>query len=424
MVRTMKVLFFVLLFLTGIASCSKHDKGDSGKMLLSIRMNSSASGGIMQEKGSQHVVYVHLYVFSKKEDGRYTCDWSTPLEWYSEQDSDYGDQPDMNNGVPSRTKTFKIDFSSVYDMSKRAEYRFLVVGLDEKPDDAFLSLSSATYGLPGAVKAGNETEEGSDFETLVAKVQQGCSYTRNVSRSEFFTGYTDYSGSLNSASVSVTAIRRVAGFKAYLKLPFDVARVELVAADRLNNAVPLVKSDEDYLYGGEYLYEPTEEDMNSGVSDRVMAFKELGIGTGAVQEIVEFVTYMLPIRFNFVEGTGMGTSTLGLKLYDFSGTLIGTYRIYHKQAIAVKGGTGIIDGNGDIVYNEYYHYPINANHLYVLGSEDDPVILDGSMTDIEVTIDDVWDQYYGGHMDGSTDGNNNIDTDWGDYPAGELDPVK
>ena len=125
---------------------------------------------------------------------------------------------------------------------------------------------------------------------------------------------------------------------------------------------------------------------------------------------------------------GENTSTLMLNLYGEKDTdskypLIKSVKVLLESSVypeqGSRAGTGIIEDEGD--RDLKYQYPIRANEIYRIGTEDNPISLDGSVSYVKVQIDEAWDEYYGGSMNGNAQNGIGIDTEWGDHPAGEIE---
>ena len=130
--------------------------------------------------------------------------------------------------------------------------------------------------------------------------------------------------------------------------------------------------------------------------------------------------YLPPVAFS-AEETG-SNSTLMLYLLDENFQVLSRKKIVQNSEINLplsREGTGIIPGEGG--YDGRYHYPIMANHIYRIGSKDNPVNLDASEAEIVVSIDEFQDEYYGGHLGGVDPDGVSIDTSWGDHYAGDLE---
>lgn len=430
-----QVSVIVLAFLCAfpLISCRMQEPdADSGVLRLSVSMYSSLGtetrtvvsdpdhpGDSGSGIGFQHAVYAHLYLFAEpREGGEAVCILESPLNWY--EDGETPPKPDA--GVPTRTKVVEVNLNPVRDrLDDYVGFTFLVIGLDSMPEDGRFSVDA--YGMPGSLL-------GKTLSSVAAVLQPGKNYDGSVTVSEFFAGTETVPELDFNRVVHVVAYRRVAGFLAYLdRVPRNVDALVLRAAGDLNKAVSLVprfdasvyadpvqvpdEAYEDYLYGPEYVL-PEQTLMLR--SDRLSGTG--GSGTGvAPSELWKMNAYLLPVRFS-PDRIGAG-STLMLELWD-GDVRVASYKIVHRSS-ASRSGTGIIDGPDE--YNPYYHYPIRANQLYRLGTKDNPVHLDGSVSEIEVWIDDVWDEYYGGSFGDPASGVG-LDPEWGDHPGGGLvDPA-
>lgn len=144
-------------------------------------------------------------------------------------------------------------------------------------------------------------------------------------------------------------------------------------------------------------------------------------------ENTKIMGFMPPMTIN-VADYGENTSTLMLNLYGEKDTdskypLIKSVKVLLESSVypeqGSRAGTGIIEDEGD--RDLKYQYPIRANEIYRIGTEDNPISLDGSVSYVKVQIDEAWDEYYGGSMNGNAQNGIGIDTEWGDHPAGEIE---
>lgn len=470
-----------ILLMTGfLSACTVREFSDDNGLEVaekdSIRINIQIKSSLVSSRtpvidpeddtsdhdGKQHVTYVHLYMF-QLTDSQYKLVYDSPVDWT-------GNLPASPVGEDKKTGTHTIAIDS-YDAD--AEYYFVAIGLDAESgypgytgqETGGLSGNSADAywgGIQSLMKEStfgfNESDKSPSFPEVcgITSVEKGDESINPIPRSEFFAGGI-YVDNIKNENITVVANRRVAGIKAYFKgIPeiIDGSEVYYLAFgtgpfgelnSRYNNCLPLLPL---YAQGGqEYsdYYSKTEDYLENSYpiivpvkKSEAGVEKSVGIGRSSGTEIVSgplpdedlidenytdglaVMGYLPPVAFS-AEETG-SNSTLMLYLLDENFRVLSKKKIVQNSEINLplsREGTGIIPGEGG--YDGRYHYPIMANHIYRIGSKDNPVNLDASEAEIVVSIDEFQDEYYGGHLDEENPDGVNIDTSWGDHDAGNLE---
>lgn len=472
-----------ILLMTGfLSACTVREFSDDNGLEVaekdSIRINIQIKSSLVSSRtpvidpeddtldhdGKQHVTYVHLYMF-QLTDSQYKLVYDSPVDWTE-------NLPASSVGEDKKTGTHTIAIDS-YDAD--AEYYFVAVGLDAESgylgytgqETGGLSGNSADAywgGIQSLMKESTFGFNESDKSPSFPVVQGNAIFVKDdesinpIPRSEFFAGGT-YVENIKNGNITVIANRRVAGIKAYFKgmpdeingknvcyLAFGTGPYENLSS-RYNNYLPLLplSAQEGQEYSDyhsntdEYLPDiyPIIVPVNNNNSEAGVE-KSVGIGrssgTGIVsgplpdEDLIDenytdglaVMGYLPPVAFS-AEETG-SNSTLMLYLMDENFQVLSKKKIVQNSEINLplsREGTGIIPGEGG--YDGRYHYPIMANHIYRIGSKDNPVNLDASEAEIVVSIDEFQDEYYGGHLGGGDPDGVNIDTSWGDHDAGNLD---
>lgn len=485
------VIYAAVMMAVGVfSSCSQQEPigepaGETGgeSVQIKIRMTSGMLASRtpvigpdedeVDRDGKQHVTYVQLLVFEEVEEA-YTLVYNAPVDW---SDNIKVDDDGIVLGQRQAEAAHTIS-GDIFEKGKK--YCFLAIGLDASSgydSDPDYKIYDPLY-IPSDL-AGNSVEAyllSIDFLLSldeIPKLQDGKinfpyvvgSYfdteeTYNpIARSEFFAGCT-YVTYPNNSDITVTAERRVAGVKAYLKgIPEKIGEnaVKYVAVGtgptkdtptRYNTAIPLLPIDP---VDGNYMdYSPNDEGYeyvkgtypiiaplpDNAVIDGTPSSRASGGGTGGGNPdnypddelidinngVVTLMGYLPPVVFSSDE-TG-SNSTMMLYLLDESYNVLSSKKIVHlstENTPLSRAGTGIIDKPVTYPYDSRYHYPIMANHFYRIGSKGNPVNLDASEAEILVSIDEFQDEYYGGHLDEVNPDGVNIDTSWGDHDAGKLE---
>lgn len=471
-----------ILLVTGfLSACTVREFSDDNGLEVaekdSIRINIQIKSSLVSSRtpvidpeddtpdhnGKQHVTYVHLYMF-QLTGNNYKLVYDSPVDWTE-------NLPTSSVGEDKKTGTHTIAIDS-YDAD--AGYYFVVVGLDAesgypgytRQEIGGLSGNSADayweqiqeFMTEKSIFEFNESDKSPSFPEVcgITSVEKGDESINPIPRSEFFAGGI-YVYDIKNENITVVANRRVAGIKAYFKgIPDKIDESEVCYLafgtgpsqelySRYNKYLPLLplsaqggqeysdyySKTEDYLENSYPIIVPVNN-SEAGVE------KSVGIGrssgTGTLSELLPdedlidknytdglaVMGYLPPVAFS-AEETG-SNSTLMLYLLGEDFQVLSRKKIVQNSEINLplsREGTGIIPGEGG--YDGRYHYPIMANHIYRIGSKDNPVNLDASEAEIVVFIDEFQDEYYGGHLGGGVPDGVNIDTSWGDHDAGNLE---
>ncbi|MCF2577400.1 hypothetical protein I6E18_14800 [Phocaeicola barnesiae] len=465
---------YLLLLLMGMVACSKDKVGTSadedGSNMLRLNItvqpsqqNSSRTPVVEPDDdmlgAKHHVSYVKLYVINDNETS--SVDYQNilltkPFVW------DQYSSETQQNGYDTHSMTVEIDLSQYASLQK---LRIIAIGLDatdiadlEKPSgnsaDAYLYDSSGKFDniAKGTSLFYDETSKTSINPIPRSEFYAGCSVSFSPSE---VTGK-------GKSGIEVILNRRVAGFVGYFKdIPENVKYIGIGSGHigkSFQTSLPILSKeqleieDESNLNknwsGAEEGYLPIEmpslfDDMifvsvndESQVEQQLKARNGSGaVGTGEKNpdpelvvkgETTKIMGFMPPMTIN-VADYGENTSTLMLNLYGEKDTdskypLIKSVKVLLESSVypeqGSRAGTGIIEDEGD--RDLKYQYPIRANEIYRIGTKDNPISLDGSVSYVTVRIDEAWDEYYGGSMNGNAQDGIGIDTEWGDHPAGEI----
>lgn len=460
---------YLLLLLMGMVACSKDKVGTSadedGSNMLRLNItvqpsqqNSSRTPVVEPDDNKlgakHHVSYVKLYVINDNETS--SVDYQNilltkPFVW------DQYSSETQQNGYDTHTMTVEIDLSQYAGLEK---LRIIAIGLDataitdlEKPSgnsaDAYLYDSSGKFD--------NIAKGTSLFYDATSKTS-----INPIPRSEFYAGCSvsfspsDVTGK-GKSGIEVILNRRVAGFVGYFKnIPEEVKYIGIGSGHNsklFQTGLPILSNEQlgikeetvltENWPGAEEGYLPIEmaslfDDMIFvPVNDDSQAEQQLKArdgGSGIVPdgeknpdpelvvkgETTKIMGFMPPMTID-VADYGENTSTLMLNLYGEkdikSVKVLLESSVYPEQGS--RAGTGIIEDEGD--RDVRYQYPIRANEIYRIGTKDNPISLDGSVSYVTVRIDEAWDEYYGGSMNGNAQDGIGIDTEWGDHPAGEIE---
>lgn len=470
-----------ILLMTGfLSACTVREFSDDNGLEVaekdSIRINIQIKSNLVSSRtpvidpeddtpdhnGKQHVTYVHLYMF-QLTGNKYKLVYDSPVDWTT-------NLPTSSVGEDKKTGTHTIAIDS-YDAD--AGYYFVVVGLDAESgypgytgqETVGLSGNSADAywgGIQSLMKEStfgfNESDKSPSFPEVCGNtsVEKDGVSINPIPRSEFFAGGI-YVNDIKNENITVVANRRVAGIKAYFKgIPDKIDESEVCYLafgtgpseelySRYNKYLPLLPLSAQG--GQEYsdYYSKTEDYLENSYpiivpvkKSEASAEKSVGIGrSSGTRTLLELLPdeelidknyrdglavmgYLPPVVFPAEETSS--NSTLMLYLLDENFQVLSKKKIVQNSEINLplsREGTGIIPGEGG--YDGRYHYPIMANHIYRIGSKDNPVNLDASEAEIVVSIDKFQDEYYGGHLGGVDPDGVNIDTSWGDHDAGNLD---
>lgn len=373
------------------------------------------------KRGKQHVTRVQLYIYQELEQGGYSLKASEDVNWPHWQGA--------LEGLPTREQKYMTRFQT-YEVNGR--YLFFAVGFDDTYSLDADGKPQYVNGKPvytgeNSVKAFGQPDQIAKQDDLF---DNGCFALQSqvpvnvLNHSELFAGgqvYT-YDALKGGKNAAINLYRRVAGVEGFFKnVPAGVAKVELRLYQGQNTEVPFLP----VLPGGytesslvpDKLYQDYRLSSSTEKGGNVLAAYSL---TGKEPDGKWTLSaYLLPSQ----PCTDKDQTTLQLALLDAQGKVFNTRRILYKPAVQTaesRNGTGIIGPSDE---NSHTHYPIRANHYYCIGNSENYIDLSGN-SEIYLTIDPVWDEYYGGAMDNDFNGSG-IDKGWGDHDGGNLDePLK
>ena len=461
---------YLLLLLMGMAACSKDkvvtsaDEDISNMLRLNItvqssQQNSSRTPVVEPDDdmlgAKHHVSYVKLYVINddyENSDDYQNILLTKPFVW---EQYDSGTQ---QNGYDTHSMTVEIDLSQYASLQK---LRIIAIGLDATD---VTNLDSPSGNSADAYEYDKEEK----YDNIARGFPSNESNINPIPCSEFYAGCSrSFSPSevtgKGKSGIEVILTRRVAGFVGYFKdIPENVKYIGIGSGHigkSFQTSLPILSKeqleieDESNLNknwpGAEEGYLPIE--MASLFDDMIFVsvydesqseqqLKARNSGSGIVpaggknpdSELVvkgkttKIMGFMPPMTIG-VADYGENTSTLMLNLYGEKDTdskypLIKSVKVLLESSVypgeGSRAGTGIIEDEGD--RDVRYQYPIRANEIYRIGTKDNPISLDGSVSYVKVQIDEAWDEYYGGSMNGNAQDGIGIDTEWGDHPAGEI----
>lgn len=466
---------YLLLLLMGMAACSKDKVGTSadedGSNMLRLNItvqpsqqNSSRTPVVEPDDNmlgaKHHVSYVKLYVINddyENSDDYQNILLTKPFVW---EQYDSGTQ---QNGYDTHSMTVEIDLSQYANLQK---LRIIAVGLDATDVS---NLDSPSGNSADAYEFDKEEK----YDNIARGFPSNESNINPIPRSEFYAGCSvsfspsDVTGK-GKSGIEVILTRRVAGFVGYFKdIPENVKYIGIGSGHKaklFQTILPILSNEqlgideesvdlsvywpgakEGYVHFDPETTIPFADDMIFvSVYDESQAKQQLKARDGSSRivpdgeknpdpelvvkgENTKIMGFMPPMTIN-VADYGENTSTLMLNLYGEKDTdskypLIKSVKVLLESSVypeqGSRAGTGIIEDEGD--RDLKYQYPIRANEIYRIGTEDNPISLDGSVSYVKVQIDEAWDEYYGGSMNGNAQNGIGIDTEWGDHPAGEIE---
>ena len=316
-------------------------------------------------KGIQHVTDVYLYIYEMNADNTDgVC-----KAWFN-----VGWRDHFEEELPTATQSMTYQLSYTFVVGKT--YRLVAIGVDGAesgdimPDYDGMN-STFTYGLPTAVTVGSK---------LSTPVQlQNNMTTTDMAHSEFFTGYVEYKPQLagDNQIKTIHLWRRVAGVQVFLTdIPEEVERVRILLYNAQNTQVNIIpQPEEDYITspfggnpfndGGRVLMDiPIEHssgESSSGIAEAptysMTAFM-LPMGTPDREKY----DYTLVAEFVTTSITGIVGTSKKIRLIK-PGRNSDNLGLGEDTDI----GTGIIDD-----LNQYL-FPIEANHMYCLGTKSKPI---------------------------------------------------
>lgn len=467
---------YLLLLLLGMVACSKEkvdtpdDRDGSNGLRLNLTIQTSQQDAsrtpvVEPDDGKlsakHHVSWIRLFLIDDDEGSSNYQEILLEKTFKWEQ---YASNPEgQSTGYDTETMSVDIDWNEISGLQAKNKLRVIAIGLDATGrNDAVLSGNSAdAYSCSGYsfsnVAWGNP-----------AVLDEDGNLINPIPRSEFYAGCStsftpsDLTG-IGQSDIEVSLYRRVAGFVAYFKnIPEEVKYIGIGSGHKHNyfqTSLPILSAeqleiaDEKILDAhwegakdGYLSIEPALSDDLIFVSVNVegQSARTRNGGTGATvgssnnpdPELIDngkIMGFMPPMTIGVADYRD-NASTLMLNLYGEEQTVVTPFgstvvypllksvKIFLESSVypdeATRAGTGIIIEEED--RNPNYQYHIRANEIYRVGSEKNPVSLDGSVSYVTLQIDDVWDEYYGGSMVDNAQGGIGIDTEWGDRPSGEI----
>lgn len=466
---------YLLLLLLGMVACSKEkvDTPDDGDGSNGLRLNLTIQTSQQDTSrtpvvepdddklgAKHHVSWIRLFLIDDDESSSNYQEILLEKTFKWEQ---YASNPGgQSTGYDTESMSVDIDWNEISGLQAKSKLRVIAIGLDATGEnDGVLSGNSAdAYSCVGKffsnVAWGIPTVTDEDGNQI-----------NPIPRSEFYAGCStsftpsDLTG-IGQSDIKVSLYRRVAGFVAYFKnIPEEVKYIGIGSGHKHNyfqislpilSAVQLGITDEKILdkhwEGAKDGYLPIEPALSDDLifvlvnAEGQSARTRNGSGTtvgpsnNPDPELIDngkIMGFMPPMTIDVADYRD-NASTLMLNLYGKEHTvetswgptvvypLLKSVKIFLESSVypagATRAGTGIIVEEADRDPNYQYH--IRANEIYRIGSVDYPVSLDGSVSDVTLQIDHVWDEYYGGSMEDNAQGGIGIDTEWGDRPAGEI----
>lgn len=426
--------------------------------------------------GMQHATYVHLLVFG--ETGN-ECKliYDSKIDWKGNISTD---DSGVNSGSEEKFAYHNIG-TNILNGSNTLY--FVVIGLDASEGylDGNIDFNGVNPNAPAGLsgnsadaylaslceKIGYENVYDSDQENIFLPDLKGAFPTKEVydgtvinpiPRSEIFAGCTVVGSPVQTgSSIQVTGRRRVAGIKAYIKSVPDVineTEVKFLAIgtgptddlfSRYNISIPFLpkqsvdgeyndyvsnNGDNEYLEGRYPIIVPlsnSESRVIGGGGDEpedvIKNYPDKELIDSKYQKGLSIMGYLPSVVFPASETRDK--STMMLYLLDKDQNVLSSKRIVLQDDINLpvtgsRVGTGIIEPS-DYPFDKRYHYPIYTNHIYRIGTKDIPIDIDASTADIVVSVDDCWDEYYGGSLDENDEHQGvGIDNSWGEHDAGSL----
>ena len=373
--------------------------------------------------GKQHVTRVQLYILKELADGDY--------EFVATEDIKWNYLEGAMQGLDSRRKSYRTRYQGYEDDTY---YKFIAFGFDDTytgtaANPLFDNANSVkAFGAPDEIIGNDSKLSDKDYLSLRDGVDVNV-----LNKSEMFAGSQTYLGSELKGSKkdnddqprTIELYRRVAGVIGYFKkLPKEIEGREVasvvVRTCRPQNTqtyflpkLPVEYSTPeavpDNLYK-DYITSPSKE-SDSDIIARYDVNRE------AFESNFTLSAYLLPMAGSEEKGI----STLYLDILDEEGNILTRRYILYSPNTPDNGtrsGTGIIDDAPD---NTLTHYPIRANQLYRMGTDNDRIDLSGETAYITIMIDPVWDEYYGGTLDYDGVPGLGIDNSWGEHEGGALD---
>lgn len=316
-------------------------------------------------EGIQHVTDVYLYIYEMNADNTDgVCKARFNVGWRDH----FGEE------LPTATQSMTYQLSYPFVVGKT--YRLVAIGVDGAesgdimPDYDGMN-STFTYGLPTAVSVGSK---------LSAPVQlQNNMTTTEMAHSEFFTGYVEYKPQLagDNQIKTIHLWRRVAGVQVFLTaIPEEVERVRILLYNAQNTQVNIIpQPEEDYItspFGGNPFNDRGRVLMDIPI-ENFSGEPGSGVSGGTIYSMTAFMLpigppdrekydYTLAAEFVTTSITGIVGTSKKIRLIK-PGQNSDNLGLGEDTDI----GTGIIDD-----LNQYL-FPIEANHMYCLGTKSEPI---------------------------------------------------
>lgn len=375
------------------------------------------------KRGKQHVTRVQLYIYEETDDRKdFSCVATEDIGWQHLEGT--------LAGLPTKSQLYEPKYKK-FKPGKR--YLFLAVGFDDTYTEKD---GKVTFEEKNAVEAFGKPEtlvkQGERFSTGCFALQTQKP-VKLLNHSEPFSGMQIYTTEdiqkQEGRKRPLELHRRVAGLLGYFKglpqtievhgTPHRIAHVKLTLYTEQNQRAPLIpRLPEGFTGKPKDVPDDRYCDFITSPSDETALAVYTIPQQGESNPVFRLAAYALPAAAS----TEKGISTLNLTFHNKEGVELLRRRILIRpEERPTRSGTGIIDTplpEGD---SPRLHYPIRANSFYRMGTEQRPIDLSGTTTDIIVDIDTVWDEYYGGVLGQDNQPGLSIDPSWGDHPGGALD---
>lgn len=335
-----------------LAGCAGEDErmpeelaGEEQLLHITVGGDFAVKSALVNTGASQHIEHMYLYIFGGKEDG-FECFWAEELDWTPVEGTGLGDF------------THRLKNTGLTDYGN-SEVTFLVVAVDNNDD---------TYNFPEASATDHLNVKGRSLGEVKA-VFAGSDASR-MSFTELFSGAAVVPASTQIIEVSLE--RCVAGVFCYLSdIPYlvvdgdndsKITSIEL----RINNGLKLnstvnIPVTPDVPATGSESVDGTEGAVLasvdlSGYNDRQ--------GDGGQESSLLYI----PVRNDGTVVTLENTVLMGAYMVPLSGLTDNT-RDNSTLEIVLKGGTKTVSYPVKYSKDDSYNYPLEANHLYAIGSK-------------------------------------------------------
>lgn len=374
--------------------------------------------------GRQHVTRVQLYLYEETEDGK-------DFRFISTEDVGWRHLTGtLTTGLPTMSQLYEPKYK---DFKEGKRYLFLAVGFDDTYTEKD---GQVTFGGKNAVEAFGQPADLVKKEELFSEGKFTLQNTQKaylLNQSEPFAGMQVYTTeefkNQEGRKRPLELTRRVAGLMGYFKgVPQtivvdgeaqNVASVKLTLYQGQNQKTPLTpRLPEGFTGKPKDVPDDRYCDFITSPSDETALAIYTIPQQGESNPVFRLAAYALPAAAS----TEKGISTLNLTFHNKEGVELLRRRILIRpEERPTRSSTGIIDTPQPEGDSPRLHYPIRANSFYRMGTEQRPIDLSGTTTDIIVDIDTVWDEYYGGVLGQDNQPGLGIDPSWGDHPGGALD---